>query len=64
MLLDAGENINALAECLGHSDLGFTLRAHTHLMPNSQDRARNAIDATFVAAKDGEGDNGAAPVAA
>lgn len=47
VLLDSGENIKALAEYLGHSDPGFTLRTYTHLMPNSQDRARKAIDAAF-----------------
>lgn len=47
VLLDAGENIKALAEYLGHADPGFTLRTYTHLMPNSQDRARRAIDAAF-----------------
>ncbi|MFJ4790569.1 tyrosine-type recombinase/integrase [Streptomyces sp. NPDC088794] len=47
VLLDAGENIKALAEYLGHSDPGFTLRTYTHLLPNSQQRARNAIDQVF-----------------
>ncbi|MWA10683.1 tyrosine-type recombinase/integrase [Streptomyces sp. BA2] len=47
VLLDAGENIKALAEYLGHADPGFTLRTYTHLMPNSQDRARQAIDNAF-----------------
>jgi integrase len=47
VLLDAGENIKALAEYLGHSDPGFTLRTYTHLLPNSQDRARKAIDQVF-----------------
>ncbi|MET7702978.1 site-specific integrase [Streptomyces sp. NPDC005485] len=47
VLLDSGENIKALAEYLGHSDPGFTLRTYTHLMPNSRDRARRAIDAAF-----------------
>ncbi|MEV6106658.1 tyrosine-type recombinase/integrase [Streptomyces sp. NPDC051940] len=47
VLLDAGESIKALAEYLGHSDPGFTLRTYTHLLPNSQDRARRAIDASF-----------------
>jgi integrase len=64
VLLDAGENIKALAEYLGHSDPGFTLRVYTHLMPNSRDRARKAIDAAFgVGAADG-GDGGTASVAA
>ncbi|MEV5266492.1 tyrosine-type recombinase/integrase [Streptomyces werraensis] len=47
VLLDSGENIKALAEYLGHSDPGFTLRTYTHLLPNSQDRARRAIDAAL-----------------
>lgn len=46
-LLDAGESIKALSEHLGHSDPGFTLRTYTHLMPNSAERTRKAIDATF-----------------
>ena len=47
VLLDAGENVKALAEYLGHSDPGFKLRTYTHLMPNSKDRARRAIDSVF-----------------
>ncbi|MEU0393598.1 tyrosine-type recombinase/integrase [Streptomyces sp. NPDC006208] len=47
VLLDAGENVKALAEYLGHSDPGFTLRTYTHLMPNSQARARKAVDRVF-----------------
>ncbi|WP_319064586.1 tyrosine-type recombinase/integrase [Streptomyces europaeiscabiei] len=47
VLLDSGENIKALAEYLGHSDPGFTLRTYTHLMPNSRDGARRAIDSVF-----------------
>jgi integrase len=44
VLLDAGESIRALADYLGHSDPGFTLRVYTHLMPSSEDRARTAVD--------------------
>ncbi len=40
VLLDAGESIRAVADYLGHSDPGFTLRVYTHLMPSSEDRAR------------------------
>ncbi|MET9412645.1 tyrosine-type recombinase/integrase [Streptomyces klenkii] len=47
VLLDEGENVKALAEYLGHSDPGFTLRTYTHLMPNSQARARRAVDRVF-----------------
>jgi integrase len=47
VLLDAGETIKALAEYLGHSDPGFTLRTYTHLMPASAARTRRAIDQAF-----------------
>lgn len=47
VLLHAGESIRALADYLGHSDPGFTLRVYTHLMPASEDRTRDAIDAAF-----------------
>ncbi|GAA4963767.1 hypothetical protein GCM10025331_64460 [Actinoplanes utahensis] len=43
-LLDAGENIRAISEWLGHSDPAFTLRVYTHLMQSSQGRARTALD--------------------
>ncbi|RRR85202.1 hypothetical protein EHS43_09165 [Streptomyces sp. RP5T] len=36
VLLDAGESIKALSEYLGHSDLGFTLRTYTNLLPSSE----------------------------
>ncbi|CAN5595769.1 site-specific integrase [soil metagenome] len=44
VLLDAGENVRALADYLGHADPGFTLRVYTHLMPASEDRARRAVE--------------------
>ncbi|MCA2228400.1 tyrosine-type recombinase/integrase [Nonomuraea aurantiaca] len=44
VLLDAGESVKALAEYLGHSDPGFTLRTHTHLMSGSDGRTRKVID--------------------
>lgn len=40
VLLDAGENIKALASYLGHSDPGLTLRVYAHLMPTSRERTR------------------------
>ncbi len=45
--LEAGTSIRALAEYLGHADPGFTLRTYTHLMPESQDKAKRAVDAVF-----------------
>jgi integrase len=43
-LLAQGVSIKELAEYLGHSDPGFTLRTYTHLVPSSFERARAAID--------------------
>ncbi|MFG1856805.1 tyrosine-type recombinase/integrase [Actinomadura geliboluensis] len=64
VLLDAGENVKALAEYLGHADPGFTLRTYTHLMPNTQDRARKAIDEAFDKDTEGGSDDGEATPAA
>jgi integrase len=47
MLLDAGESIKAVAEYLGHSDPGLTLRVYAHLMPSSRERARKAIGEAY-----------------
>lgn len=49
VLLDAGENIRALSQYLGHADPGFTLRTYTHLMPSSEGRTRKAVDGLFKA---------------
>jgi integrase len=46
-LLHAGESVKALAEYLGHSDPGFTLRTYTHLLPESDERTRKAVDEAF-----------------
>ncbi len=48
VLLDAGENIRAVSEYLGHADPALTLRVYAHLMPNSQERARRAVDAILT----------------
>jgi integrase len=52
VLLDAGETIKALAEYLGHSDPGFTLRTYTHLMPSSAARTRRAVDQALALTSD------------
>ena len=46
--LEHGTSIRALAEYLGHADPGFTLRTYTHLMPSSEDRARQAMEAALA----------------
>ena len=43
-VLAQGVSIKELAEYLGHSDPGFTLRTYTRLVPSSYERARMAID--------------------
>lgn len=45
--LEAGTSIRALAEYLGHADPGFTLRTYTHLMPQSHDKAKRAVNDVF-----------------
>lgn len=47
VLLDAGENVKALAEYLGHTDPGLTLRVYAHLMPTSRTRTMQAISAVY-----------------
>jgi integrase len=37
-------NIRELADYLGHHDPGYTLAIYNHLLPDSHDRARTAID--------------------
>jgi integrase len=49
VLLDGGVSIRALADYLGHADPGFTLRVYSHLMPDSESRARAVIDAAYGA---------------
>ncbi len=50
-LLDGGESIKAVAQYLGHSDPGFTLRTYTHLMRSSDQRTKDAVDAALGVTK-------------
>ncbi|MFF6776336.1 tyrosine-type recombinase/integrase [Streptomyces sp. NPDC012637] len=50
LLLDAGENIKAVSQYLGHADPALTLRVYAHLMPSSQERTRKAVDGLFLPA--------------
>ncbi len=52
VLLAQGVSIKELAEYLGHSDPGFTLRTYTHLVPSSYERARLAINGVFGGSQD------------
>jgi integrase len=52
VLLDASVSIAALASYLGHADPSVTLRVYSHLMPDTEDRARQAVDAAHGVAPD------------
>ena len=51
-LLAGGVSIKEVAEYLGNTDPGFTLRTYTHLVPSSHARARQAVDAVLGAGAD------------
>jgi integrase len=55
VLLAQGVSIKELADYLGHSDPGFTLRTYTHLVPSSHERARTAVDEVFGRPGPGDG---------
>lgn len=44
VLLAAGESVVAVAERLGHENATLVLTTYAHLMPNSDERTRKAID--------------------
>ena len=44
VLLAAGESVVAVAERLGHENAALVLKTYGHLMPDSEDRTRRAID--------------------
>lgn len=53
VLLAAGESVVAVAERLGHEDAGMVLRVYGHLLPDSEDRTRRAVDDAWRALRDG-----------
>ena len=48
--LAEGGDIRSLAEFLGHSDAGFTLRTYTHLMPDTAERMAQALNGSVLRA--------------
>lgn len=46
-VLAAGESVVAVAERLGHDDASLVLSVYGHLMPDSEDRTRKAVDAAW-----------------
>jgi integrase len=48
VLLAAGESVVAMAERLGHDNATLFLKTSGHLMPDSEDRTRRAIDKAWT----------------
>lgn len=49
VLLAQGESVVAVAERLGHHNAGLVLSTYGHLMPDSEDRTRRAVDNAWAA---------------
>ncbi|SDY84756.1 Site-specific recombinase XerD [Modestobacter sp. DSM 44400] len=49
VLLAAGESVVAIAERLGHENASLVLSTYGHLMPDSEERTRRAIDDAWCA---------------
>ncbi|SDO01789.1 site-specific integrase [Geodermatophilus sp. DSM 45219] len=47
VLLAGGESVVAVAERLGHEDASLVLSTYGHLMPDSDDRTRTAVDTAW-----------------
>ena len=52
MLLKQGVPAKAVAERLGHASIGITLDTYSHVLPDMQDAAADAIEAIMKAAKE------------
>jgi integrase len=50
VLLGAGESVVAVAERLGHRNANLVLSTYGHLMPDSEERTRKALDAAWSGA--------------
>jgi integrase len=51
VLLNAGESVVAVAEALGHENATLVLKTYGHLMPDSEDRMRRAIDGAWASGR-------------
>jgi integrase len=50
VLLHAGESVVAVAERLGHKNANLVIRVYGHLMPDSEERTRKALESAWSAA--------------
>lgn len=53
VLLAAGESVVAVAERLGHDDATMVIKVYGHLLPDSEDRTRRALDEAWSGMKSG-----------
>jgi site-specific recombinase XerD len=51
VLLNAGESVVAVAEALGHENATLVLKTYGHLMPDSEDRMRRAVDGAWASGR-------------
>lgn len=56
VLLADGESVVAVAERLGHEDATMVLWVYGHLLPDSEDRTRKAVDAAWRGLAGGDGE--------
>jgi len=47
VLLDGGESVVTVAERLGHRNANLVIKTYGHLMPDSEERTRKALDAAW-----------------
>ena len=55
VLLAGGESVVVVAERLGHENASLVLSTYGHLMPDSEDRTRRAVDEAWSETSDGLG---------
>jgi integrase len=48
VLLAAGESVVAVAERLGHKNAGLVIKTYGHLMPDSEERTRKALESAWA----------------
>ena len=53
-MLAAGVNARLISDRLGHSSVGFTLDVYSHLLPNAQAEAAEALAAMLSDSRVGE----------
>ena len=50
LMLKAGEPVKVVADRLGHSSIGITLDTYSHVLPNMQETAAEAVERVLIEA--------------